>query len=600
MANLTYRVSTTPTLPGSTTAKGTPLTNAEVDANFKALADEVAGKGAGTVTAVSVASANGFTGSSSGGATPGLTLTTSVSGLLKGNGTAISAAVSGTDIKTINGTSVLGSGDIAAGSILSVTATGSIPSAGTVVQIRSDGTVEAVTGVNAAAGTLALLKASNTQPGYGGVSPDGNTVCVLFQDSGNANTLTCVAGTVSGTTITFGTPVVVVAGSGRSAQGVCFISNTQVCMGYGYAASWEANAIIGTISGNSITLGSAQTVSTTNGGNFPPLLRPLWDSTKSRILFVGWAETSSFVFNGCLRAASVSGTVMTFGAENNSSIPNNGNKPPVDFSSSAGVFIVLGIPNGTSCSAYAVSITGTAITVGAGLALAGNGYTYSCLQLACGLSSTAVVGYHTTQGRDYLQALSISGTTLTSPASDFSASNSNVVGSVANSTEPRLVHLSSSSYSSGTTSYYVGVYSSAAGCILAPFTFDTSGNVFTIGAKFTFNSNLDYLAYAFSSPSKIFIDIQDSLGYLVCVTPQYSTANTNGSSVIGTALSSASNGAAVSVAVIGGVNPNHSGLTAGATYYAGSDGVVTTSTLTPSIQIGKALSTSKLLITKGI
>jgi hypothetical protein len=48
--------------------------------------------GTGTVTAVSVASANGFAGSSSGGATPALTLTTTITGLLKGNGTAISAA----------------------------------------------------------------------------------------------------------------------------------------------------------------------------------------------------------------------------------------------------------------------------------------------------------------------------------------------------------------------------------------------------------------------------------------------------------------------------------------------------------------------------
>lgn len=54
-------------------------------------------KGTGTVTAVSVASANGFTGTSSGGATPALTLTTSISGVLKGNGTAISAATAGTD-----------------------------------------------------------------------------------------------------------------------------------------------------------------------------------------------------------------------------------------------------------------------------------------------------------------------------------------------------------------------------------------------------------------------------------------------------------------------------------------------------------------------
>jgi hypothetical protein len=53
---------------------------------------------AGTyVTSVSVASSNGFAGTSSGGATPTLTLSTSITGLLKGNGTAISAATSNTD-----------------------------------------------------------------------------------------------------------------------------------------------------------------------------------------------------------------------------------------------------------------------------------------------------------------------------------------------------------------------------------------------------------------------------------------------------------------------------------------------------------------------
>jgi len=51
----------------------------------------------GTVTAVSVVSANGLAGTSSGGATPALTLSTSITGILKGNGTAISAAVVNTD-----------------------------------------------------------------------------------------------------------------------------------------------------------------------------------------------------------------------------------------------------------------------------------------------------------------------------------------------------------------------------------------------------------------------------------------------------------------------------------------------------------------------
>jgi len=54
-------------------------------------------QGTGAVTAISIASSNGLAGTSSGGATPTLTLSTSITGLLKGNGTAISAAVANTD-----------------------------------------------------------------------------------------------------------------------------------------------------------------------------------------------------------------------------------------------------------------------------------------------------------------------------------------------------------------------------------------------------------------------------------------------------------------------------------------------------------------------
>jgi hypothetical protein len=66
-----------------------------------------AAPGSGTVTAVSVVSANGLAGTSSGGATPALTLSTSITGVLKGNGTAISAAVAGTDYVTPTGTETL-------------------------------------------------------------------------------------------------------------------------------------------------------------------------------------------------------------------------------------------------------------------------------------------------------------------------------------------------------------------------------------------------------------------------------------------------------------------------------------------------------------
>ena len=80
---------------GITIVSGERCVAAWSDSDFVKVATSATATG--TVTAVSVVSANGLAGTSSGGATPALTLSTSVTGVLKGNGTAISAATAGTD-----------------------------------------------------------------------------------------------------------------------------------------------------------------------------------------------------------------------------------------------------------------------------------------------------------------------------------------------------------------------------------------------------------------------------------------------------------------------------------------------------------------------
>ena len=93
--------------------------------------------GTGSVTSVSVASANGFAGSvATNTTTPAITISTSISGLLKGNGTAISAATAGTDYLVSVG-------------IANLTATGT-PSATT--YLRGDNTWATVTGGSATPG----------------------------------------------------------------------------------------------------------------------------------------------------------------------------------------------------------------------------------------------------------------------------------------------------------------------------------------------------------------------------------------------------------------------------------------------------------------
>jgi hypothetical protein len=78
------------------------------------------GAGVGTVTNVSVISLNGFAGTvATSSSTPAITITTSITGMLKGNGTAISAATSGTDYAP-------GTGALTTGIIKSTTTTGAL------------------------------------------------------------------------------------------------------------------------------------------------------------------------------------------------------------------------------------------------------------------------------------------------------------------------------------------------------------------------------------------------------------------------------------------------------------------------------------------
>lgn len=103
------------------------------------------GGASGSVTSVSVVSANGFGGTvANASTTPAITLTTSVTGILKGNGTAVSAAVSGTDYApATSGTSILyGNGS---GGFSSVTIGSGISFAGgTLSATGSGGTVTSV------------------------------------------------------------------------------------------------------------------------------------------------------------------------------------------------------------------------------------------------------------------------------------------------------------------------------------------------------------------------------------------------------------------------------------------------------------------------
>jgi hypothetical protein len=164
--------------------------------------------GGGTVTSVSVVSANGLAGTvATATTTPAITLSTTITGLLKGNGTAISAAISGTDYApATSGTSILyGNG---AGGFSNVTiGTGVAFAGGTLSATGSGGTVTSVTGtapvVSSGGATPAISMAAATTSVNGYLT---STDWTTFNNKGSG-TVTSVAASVPAFLSISGSPI---------------------------------------------------------------------------------------------------------------------------------------------------------------------------------------------------------------------------------------------------------------------------------------------------------------------------------------------------------------------------------------------------------
>jgi hypothetical protein len=155
----------------------------------------------GTVTAVSVSTANGLAGTSSGGTTPALTLSTTVTGVVKGNGTALSAAVAGTDyLAPPSGTAIMkansggalanatpGTDYVAPGTATTFTATQTFQgSSSTLSAVMSDAAEPVTISATAATGTITY---------------DTTTQSVLFYTTNATGNFTLNFRASSGTTL---------------------------------------------------------------------------------------------------------------------------------------------------------------------------------------------------------------------------------------------------------------------------------------------------------------------------------------------------------------------------------------------------------------
>ena len=179
----------------------------------------------GTVTSVSVSTANGFAGSSSGGATPALTLTTTITGVLKGNGTAISAAVSGTDYApATSGTSIL-KGNGSGGFSNATSGTDYAPATSGTSILKGNGSGGFS---NATSGTDYAPATSGTSILYGNGSGGFSNVTIGSGISFAGGTLSSTGsgGTVTSVALSGGTTGLTVSGSPITTSGTITLAGT--------------------------------------------------------------------------------------------------------------------------------------------------------------------------------------------------------------------------------------------------------------------------------------------------------------------------------------------------------------------------------------
>jgi len=207
--------------------------------------------GTGTVTSVSVVTANGFAGTvANANTTPAITVSTTVTGLVKGNGTALSAAVAGTDYVapgvitgsglTMATSRLLGRTTASSGAVEEITVgTGLSLSGGSLVNSAPDQVVSFTSGTGiSVSGTYPAFTITNTAPDQvvsltagSGISitgsypsftiaaTGGSTGTVTSVDvSGSTTGLTFTGGpiTTSGTITMGGTLVVANGGTGAT------------------------------------------------------------------------------------------------------------------------------------------------------------------------------------------------------------------------------------------------------------------------------------------------------------------------------------------------------------------------------------------------
>lgn len=162
---------------------------------------------------------------------------------------------------------------------------------------------------------------------------------------------TALVGTVSGTSISFGTPVVFRSARTDAAFACVYdVASGKIVVGYNeVGTTGNIAAIVGTVSGTSISFGSSVTVSTGGGQTVG-----VYDSNSEKTVFV-YSNSS-----GRARVGTVSGTSISFGTE--ATFGTSVAYPTAVYDTAAQKLVVSYLENFATTEMQSATVSGTDIT----------------------------------------------------------------------------------------------------------------------------------------------------------------------------------------------------------------------------------------------
>jgi hypothetical protein len=463
-------------------------------------------------------------------------------------------------------------------------ASGTLPN-GKPVVVNSDGTVSAVaeTNVTQNVGAATVITTNSTNWPTSAYDPVADRVVVFYRDNGNNNYGTAVVGTVSGTTISFGTPTVFKSSECNYNAATYDVASGKIVVVYEDSGNFSyGGAQVGTVSGSSISFGSRVTF---NPNGTTRHLAITYDSTAQKVVVV-------YAWNTFFSASvgTVSGNSISFGSQ--AQIAQSGNQYrncAVTYDPTADKIVAVGSDLGESTrpEAFLGTVSGTSISFGSEVPINFNtSSTSNAIAYDASIQAVVVV-YKTASSTSRAEVGTISGSTLTF---NNAVTNWDTTGGY----NFNLVY---DSYAQKCVVFYQN------GTNYDPYvvTLTGSGTTLTAGTPVQIdNRNQDESTAVFDSGSNqvclSWQNSQDTQQEAVMFRNAATAINLTAENYIGISKSGAPSGQGVTLSTQGGVSENQSSLTAGKSYYVQTDGTISTTAGDPSVFAGTAVSSTKLIV----